>query len=82
MIHGIRKCGSSINVLDQFNNISSLDSDYENKIKVHKERISIMRECLKHLSNASVDMMKIFNKSFRGKLRKTKKMMDDYMDYR
>lgn len=80
--YNIEHVESSINVLDQFNNISSLDSDYENKIKVHKERISIMRECLKHLSNASMDMMKIFNKSFRGKLGKTKKMMDDYMDYR
>jgi hypothetical protein len=80
--YNIEHVESSINVLDQFNNISSLDSDYENKMKVHKERISVMRECLKHLSNASMDMMKIFNKSFRGKLGKTKKMMDDYMDYR
>ena len=80
--YNIEHVESSINVLDQFNNISTLDNDYENKIKVHKERISIMRECLKHLSNASMDMMKIFNKSFRGKLGKTKKMMDDYMDYR
>lgn len=80
--YNIEHVESSINVLDQFNDISTLDNDYENKMKVHKERISIMRECLKHLSNASMDMMKIFNKSFRGKLGKTKKMMDDYMDYR
>lgn len=80
--YNIEHVESSINVLDKFNDISSLDNDYENKMKVHKERISIMRECLKHLSNASMDMMKIFNKSFRGKLGKTKKMMDDYMDYR
>lgn len=80
--YNIEHVESSINVLDQFNDISTLDNDYENKMKIHKERISIMRECLKHLSNASMDMMKIFNKSFRGKLGKTKKMMDDYMDYR
>lgn len=80
--YNIKHVESSINVLDEFSGISRLDNDYENKIRVHKERISIMKECLKHLSNASMDIMKIFNKSFRGKLGKTKKMMDDYMEYR
>lgn len=80
--YNIQHVESSINVLDKFSGISTLDNDYENKMRVHKERISIMRECLKYLSNASVDMMKIFNKSFRSKLGKTKKMMDDYMEYR
>lgn len=80
--YNIKHVESSINVLDEFSGVSKLDNDYENKMKVHKERISIMRECLKHLSNASMDMMKIFNKSFRSKLGKTKKMMDDYMEYR
>ena len=80
--YNIKHVESSINVLDEFSGISRLDNDYENKMRVHKERISIMRECLKHLSNASMDMMKIFNKSFRSKLGKTKKMMDDYMEYR
>lgn len=80
--YNIEHVESSINTLDEFSGISKLDGDYESKMKVHKERISIMRECLKYLSNASMDMMKIFNKSFRGKLGKTKKMMDDYMEYR
>ena len=80
--YNIQHVESSINVLDEFSGISRLDNDYENKMRVHKERISVMRECLKHLSNASMDMMKIFNKSFRSKLGKTKKMMDDYIDYR
>lgn len=80
--YNIEHVESSINTLDEFSGISKLDGDYESKMKVHKERISIMRECLKYLSNSSMDMMKIFNKSFRGKLGKTKKMMDDYMEYR
>ena len=80
--YNVKHVESAINMTDEFNGISTLDTDYESKIKIHKDRISVMRECLKYLSDASMGIMKIFNKSFRSKLGKTKKMIDDYMEYR
>lgn len=77
----ISRAEEAVRISEEYTTVKVEISGGQDAVSAHKAKLTKLKECLMYISESSNIIMKLFNKTFINRLRKTKDTIDSAYDY-
>lgn len=77
----IKRAEEAVRISEEFTTVKIEITAGQDAVNAHKAKLTKLKECLMHISDSSTTIMKLFNRTFISRLRKTQDIIDKAYDY-
>lgn len=77
----IKRAEEAVRISEEYTTVKVEISGGQDAVNAHKAKLTKLKECLMHISESSSIIMKLFNKTFINRLRKTQDTIDNAYGY-